>query len=587
VRLRGGRLHDQDTKRAQENSAECRQRCGAKCSNTTQRFYHRLLIVLGTMELLHCAILLAVIIQAQCEVSVSGLQSVEVRAGEEARLSCSTSSADIQFCLFEDPAGQSFIMTKDLPYEGGRLTYHGEDTKRECGIRIANVKESDNGKWTCTLTVLVNGQGQIVKDEATVVVSRPPADIHMEVDGQVKTSEIIKFSESKSRKVSCVTDGARPAVKFSWMLGAEPYQGTVTDLQEEINTDGSVRQVQQLDYEAEPSHNGKSLVCVVEHSGFSQDDLNQERNKAAVLLDVQFQPVAADHPQTFYNLKTGESKEILMSFRAHPRPTEVLWQLGDDLELLEGGESLDKNFVAEVLQKGPNEGMFTAKLIINDVTEKIAGSSMSLVVANELGRTFYPFKLSLGEKPAAAPAVSGSDGSVASSGAGTGPVIAIVVVAIIIIVIIVITVIARSQGMLCFADPPKTDEDKEKAVEKEEGSETESAKGEETAKEEKDEVSVEDGELRNNNSKKSVTARMTSLLTAMKASVGGRREKYSEGESELQDNEGKENGIETDERKDDSIVYADLDKSAMSEGSSVAVENEKTTYAEIKPGTKE
>ena len=202
-------------------------------------------------------------------------------------------------------------------------------------------------------------------------------------------------------QVSCVTDGARPAVKFSWMLGAEPYQGTVTDLQEEINTDGSVRQVQQLDYEAEPSHNGKSLVCVVEHSGFSQDDLNQERNKAAVLLDVQFQPVAADHPQTFYNLKTGESKEILMSFRAHPRPTEVLWQLGDDLELLEGGESLDKNFVAEVLQKGPNEGMFTAKLIINDVTEKIAGSSMSLVVANELGRTFYPFKLSLGEKPAA------------------------------------------------------------------------------------------------------------------------------------------------------------------------------------------
>merc|ERR550525_2012993 len=35
---------------------------------------------------------------------------------------------------------------------------------------------------------------------------------------------------------------------------------------------------------------------------------------------------------------------------------------------------------------------------------------------------------------------------------GTGPVIAIVVVAIIIIVIIVITVIARSQGMLCFAE---------------------------------------------------------------------------------------------------------------------------------------
>merc|ERR1719331_1385414 len=141
--------------------------------------------------------------------------------------------------------------------------------------------------------------------------------------------------------------------------------------------------------------------------------------------------------------------------------------------------------------------------------------------------------------------------------------------------------------MLCFADPPKTDDDKEKAVEKE-GSETESAKGEEAAKEEKDEVSVEDGEMRNNNTKKSVSERMTRIFSVVKNRVGGRREKYSEGgESELQDNEGKENGVETDERKDDSIVYADLDKSAMSEGSSVAAENEKTTYAEIKPGTKE
>merc|ERR1712038_1376957 len=246
-------------------------------------------------------------------------------------------------------------------------------------------------------------------------------------------------------------------------------------------------------------------------------------------------------------------------------------------------------FKAEMLQDGPSDGMFSAKLVVKVLTEEIAKSDMRLEVTNALGTTFYPFKLSLGEKPAPAPpAVSGDNGSLTSAGTGTGPVIAVVVVAIIIIVIIVITVIARSQGMLCFADPPKTDDDKEKAVEKEEGSETESAKGEEVAKEEKDEVSVEDGEIRNNNTKKSVSERMTSLFSAVKSRVGGRREKYSEGgESELQDNEGKENGIETDERKDDSIVYADLDKSAMSGGSSVAVENEKTTYAEIKPGTKE
>ena len=39
--------------------------------------------------------------------------------------------------------------------------------------------------------------------------------------------------------------------------------------------------------------------------------------------------------------------------------------------------------------------------------------------------------------------------------AGTGPVIAIIIVAIIIIVVIVVAVIARSQGMLCFAGKSK------------------------------------------------------------------------------------------------------------------------------------
>lgn len=84
-------------------------------------------------------------------------------------------------------------------------------------------------------------------------------------------------------------------------------------------------------------------------------------------------------------------------------------------------------------------------------------------------------------------------------------------------------------------------------------------------------------------------SRMTSLLSAMKKQVS-RKEKYTEASGESGEvntplQEGKENGVETDERKDD-ITYADLDKSAMT-SATVAVENEKTTYADIKPGTKE
>ena len=124
-------------------------------------------------------------------------------------------------------------------------------------------------------------------------------------------------------QVSCVSDGARPAVKFSWRLGEDPYTGLVKDLPAQASPDGSLKQVQELQYTAEPSHNGKRLVCSVENSGYTQQDIAQQINQVGLELDVQFQPVAADHPETFYNVKTGESKDILMSFRAHPRPTSV------------------------------------------------------------------------------------------------------------------------------------------------------------------------------------------------------------------------------------------------------------------------
>merc|ERR1712203_334012 len=98
--------------------------------------------------------------------------------------------------------------------------------------------------------------------------------------------------------------------------------------------------------------------------------------------------------------------------------------------------------------------------------------------------------------------------------------------------------------------------------------------------------------INNNNTKKSVTARFSGLLTAMKKTVnsGKSKEKYAETESEVKvplqesEDEKKEEG-EGAEKKDDSIVYADLDKSAMSEGKrpSVSIENEKSEYAEISP----
>jgi len=551
---------------------------GSKCINKTHRFYTRLLKVLGTMEILHCAILLAVLVQAQCEVPVEGLESVEVREGEEAILSCTTPS-DILFCTFRSPSDETFNMKPGLPYEDGRIVYHGTDEKKECGLKVTNVKEKDNGEWKCLITALLDGSAKKGEKAAIITVAKPPSDIHIEVDGETTAAVIVNYPENKERKVKCVAAGGRPAASFSWMLGGDQFSGPVQDLENTVNEDGTSTQAQVLTYESQPSHNGMQLTCIVNHKGYSEEQLAAQRNRVTLDLDVQFKPVDAEKPQTFYNLAVGKEHVVLMNFRAHPRPSELHWAMHGDVIVAEGSESVNQRFKADILTDGPSDGMFTAKLTILNVEQADAGTENNLVVTNELGTTSYPFTLSLGEKPAAE--------------AGSGPVIAIVIVAIIIIVVIIVAVIARSQGMLCFADPPKTEEDKEKAVEKEEGSDTESAEHVEGAKDEKDAASVEDGAVPiNNNNKKSVTARVTSLLSAMKKSVGSKKEKYAESESEvkLQESEEKKEGEDEEgEKKDDTIVYADLDKSAMSEGTrpSVTVENELSEYAEIKPQTKE
>jgi len=109
------------------------------------------------MEILHCAILLAVLVQARCEVPVEGLESVEVREGEEAILTCTTPS-DILFCTFRSPTDETYIMSPDIPYENGRIVYHGDNPKKDCGLKITNVQEIDNGEWRCLLTARVEEQ---------------------------------------------------------------------------------------------------------------------------------------------------------------------------------------------------------------------------------------------------------------------------------------------------------------------------------------------------------------------------------------------------------------------------------------------
>jgi hypothetical protein len=106
-------------------------------------------------------------------------------------------------------------------------------------------------------------------------------------------------------------------------------------------------------------------------------------------------------------------------------------------------------FTSAVLEDGPHAGHYTAKLTIDKVTKEDQESDNVLVVKNDLGETQYKFSLGVGERPPVE--------------ASSGPVIAIVIVALIIVIVIVVAVVARAQGILCFADK-NVGEDNEKSA---------------------------------------------------------------------------------------------------------------------------
>ena len=119
---------------------------------------------------------------------------------------------------------------------------------------------------------------------------------------------------SLSPQVRCVAEGGRPAPSFAWKLDDEEYVGAVKD---EENA-------QTITYTSMPEHNGKTLSCVVSHKGYSQEALAAGKNKDSVALDIRFKPVASTQDTDFYGMVIGEPFEVLMSFKSHPKPTEVM-----------------------------------------------------------------------------------------------------------------------------------------------------------------------------------------------------------------------------------------------------------------------
>jgi len=529
-----------------------------------------------TMEVLQLAVICSVLFSVHgAEVDVTGGEAVNVRPQEGADLSCTASGVNIKFCTFISPTGANFNVAKETVYDD-RISFLGEDEAKDCGIKISNVNEADNGVWKCEITAIVDGSARKGSNQVKLNVLKAPSSVSLDDQGGSLTAV---YKQDQEKKIRCTATGGQPAPTFSWTLDGEMANLQITGSDTESSGE-VVTSFQEVSYVPKPEDNDKELVCIANSQAYTDEDMKNGVNQAATKLNIEYAPTAQKEEYDFYGLEVGQPSMIRIVFSMNPAPSNLNWMMADGTEVPQNVEY--EKYSSSNAEYNEDTKQYTAVLTILKVeTEMFSEKKINtLTVENEHGEVKINFKLAAGEKPPVDSGMKTEDTDQKTDGeAGTGPVIAVVIIILVIIVVVAVFVVARSQGLLCFAVPKQSaeDDDKEKAVEKEEGSDTESADATE-AVDGKPEATEDNKPL----PKKSVSARVTSLLSAMKKTVASKKSGGSGGaeSEELKEGEERKEG-ETEDNKDD-IVYADLDKSAMSDGgATVTVENEKTEYAEI------
>jgi len=381
------------------------------------------------MEIISLTVLMSVIFAVNGNDDVLGVSAaastVSVRPGEQAKLSCNAGQEDIIVCAFTNPSGTQHIFIEGLSFDGVE-----RDNDVPCGLVINSVTDNDAGNWKCSITARKeDGKGVSGSDDISVVVLKAPSSVSLNVDGILTVTP-----EQTDATVRCTAEGGEPVPSFSWLLDGAPASVQVVDSGEQDN--GHFQEVSMTPTKAD---NGKTLECVANSEAYKPEDLENGLNKAGVQLNVEYAPEPQKDDLKFYGMSVGKPTEIEIKFRLNPAPSNMEWVMADGTRVPQGSESNDGKYRATLAtsEDADEPDLHTAMLTINDVSEKDGGTTSSLVVTNAHGEATISFQIEIGAKP--------------PTEAGTGPVIAIIIIILLVIVVIAVAVVARSQGLLCFA----------------------------------------------------------------------------------------------------------------------------------------
>lgn len=168
----------------------------------------------------------------------------------------------------------------------GRIVQHSIN-ENDCGMKITDIKDKDNGQWECSITGKTNtGDFGIGTGNVQVIVAVPPTDVHLEMDEERVTGPIaMNLDEERQKYVDCVATGARPAATFKWYIGTTLLNANI-QYREEAEAGGKTRYISTLEFNADPKHSGQQLKCEVVHMGYTLQAIEDESNWVKVDLNL-------------------------------------------------------------------------------------------------------------------------------------------------------------------------------------------------------------------------------------------------------------------------------------------------------------
>ncbi|XP_063881303.1 fasciclin-3-like isoform X4 [Scylla paramamosain] len=395
---------------------------------------------------------------------------IVVNPGEPLNLDCGL-NGEIRYCIWMH--GDDIYQVQDVysnVYGGLREPENKENN--QCGIVVDSVNIEQHGEWKCTVFV----PGNSLSKSKNVVVTIQPTRPIIEID-----TSPLEVDTTEDNTIVCSVAAARPAVGMKWYLGNED----ITKMSEKVETltddQGTYKSVSTLTRRFDPKDDEKTLMCSITHKTLPTGA------NTSVPVRVMFKPIEKD-TTTFYQIQLGSNYEVKFNFSSNPKPDDVMWKFGDNLENPEGSLVIPEargRYRTYLEELGNN--MYTAKLLIEEFTLDDSNKMYSLLVQNVIGETEYQIRLSVHEPPidgvsetsnhAKIPPteLSVSEFETESNNLSGGAIAGIIIVVVVVVVAIGAAGYARYRQMFCFA--PIGSPDPEAKDIREEHSDTESARG--------------------------------------------------------------------------------------------------------------